>query len=106
MKLRLRRASVPNQLRRGAGERGLTHVFRRAEDLSELSDRTQSARQAEVDDLDVARGGQAGEEDVLRLRERDAERRRGERGANGCGAAETRCSAGRSSSALITVCSV
>lgn len=97
---------VLNQLQRDPDECGLTHVFRCAEDLPELSDCTQSTRQAEVDNLDVPRGGQAGEEDVLRLWERDAERRRGERGANSCGAGKMRCSVDRSSSALITVCSV
>lgn len=48
----------------------LTHIFRCAENLSELSDRAQPARQAEVHDLYVSWRSQAGEEYVLWLREK------------------------------------
>lgn len=54
-------------------DRHLTHIFRCAENLSELSDRAQPACQAEVNDLYVSRRRQAGEEDVLWLREKQAE---------------------------------
>lgn len=47
----------------------LTNVFRRAQNLPELSDCTQSAGQAKVYDLYVSWRWQAGEEDVLWLRE-------------------------------------
>lgn len=47
----------------------LTNVFRRAQNLPELSDCTQSAGQAKVYDLYVSGRWQAGEEDVLWLRE-------------------------------------
>lgn len=54
-------------------ERQLTHVFRCAKNLSELSDRTQSACQAKVHDLYVSWRRQAGQEDVLWLREAERE---------------------------------
>lgn len=51
-------------------DRHLTNIFRCAENLSELSDRAQPACQAEVHDLYVSWRRQAGEENVLRLREK------------------------------------
>lgn len=48
----------------------LTHILRCAENLSELSDPAQPACQAEVHDLYVSRRRQAGEENVLWLREK------------------------------------
>lgn len=47
----------------------LTDVFRCAKNLSKLSNRTQSACQAKVYDLYVSWRGQAGQENILWLRE-------------------------------------
>lgn len=53
-------------------EHHLTNVFRRAKNLSELSDRAQPACQTKVYDLNVSWRRQAGQEDILRLRNKEA----------------------------------
>lgn len=47
----------------------LTHIFWGAKNLSELADCTQFAGQSEVYDLNVSERREAGEENILRLRE-------------------------------------
>lgn len=51
-------------------EHHLTHILRCAKNLSELSNRTQSACQAKVYNLYVSWRRQAGQEDILRLRDK------------------------------------